>query len=285
MTCMMCVQVVTRASAGVALGDALLRNLMDTSSVDLVFLEQEMQLMVKEAVLADVARDSGAAKTNRIATNKGSTSADINSSNINGPSINSTSLSLSQALAVDDEENEAAQSVPQTSFMSTIRPNPSVLREWPAPKPKDGVPVVRAVGPSAQDTTNNNSSSPSSSGTSNSSSSIAGGTVSESGESGSHTHAEELERASSSDAASSVEGASSSSSVDDSEGGLRIRETQPVGPAIHGRMLRGGAGAARVQVPPGGVQLGKRARSRERSSMDEWSSSGDDSMGVCSCSC
>ena len=46
---------VTRASAGVALGDALLRNLMDTSCVDLVFLEQEMQLMVKDAVLADVA--------------------------------------------------------------------------------------------------------------------------------------------------------------------------------------------------------------------------------------
>jgi voltage-gated potassium channel Kch len=39
-----------RASAGVDLGDAILRSLMDTSYVDLVFLEQEMQLMVKDAV-------------------------------------------------------------------------------------------------------------------------------------------------------------------------------------------------------------------------------------------
>jgi voltage-gated potassium channel Kch len=42
--------VVTRASAGVALGDAVLRGLMSTSVVDLVFLEQEMQLAVRDAV-------------------------------------------------------------------------------------------------------------------------------------------------------------------------------------------------------------------------------------------
>jgi hypothetical protein len=42
--------VVTRANAGVALGDAVLRGLMSTSFVDLVFLEQEMQLAVRDAV-------------------------------------------------------------------------------------------------------------------------------------------------------------------------------------------------------------------------------------------
>lgn len=36
--------------AGVALGDAVLRGLMSTSFVDLVFLEQEMQLAVRDAV-------------------------------------------------------------------------------------------------------------------------------------------------------------------------------------------------------------------------------------------
>lgn len=44
--------VVTRASAGVALGDAVLRGLMSTSYVDLVFLEQEMQLAVRDAIEA-----------------------------------------------------------------------------------------------------------------------------------------------------------------------------------------------------------------------------------------
>lgn len=44
------IAVVTRASAGVALGDAVLRGLMSTSFVDLVFLEQEMQLAVRDAV-------------------------------------------------------------------------------------------------------------------------------------------------------------------------------------------------------------------------------------------
>lgn len=54
------VQVVTRASAGVALGDTVLRALMDTSYVDLVFLEQEMQLMVKDAVAAKSRGDDSA---------------------------------------------------------------------------------------------------------------------------------------------------------------------------------------------------------------------------------
>ena len=52
-------QVVTRASAGVALGDTVLRALMDTSYVDLVFLEQEMQLMVKDAVASKGRGESG----------------------------------------------------------------------------------------------------------------------------------------------------------------------------------------------------------------------------------
>eukprot|EP00892_Ulva_mutabilis_P002658 jgi/Ulvmu1/12393/UM009_0039.1 len=57
--------VVTRASAGVALGDVVLRALMDTSYVDLVFLEQEMQLMVKDAVAAKSrGSDSGTMSTN-----------------------------------------------------------------------------------------------------------------------------------------------------------------------------------------------------------------------------
>jgi len=56
-------QVVTRASAGVALGDVVLRALMDTSYVDLVFLEQEMQLMVKDAVAAKSRGDEGATMT------------------------------------------------------------------------------------------------------------------------------------------------------------------------------------------------------------------------------
>jgi voltage-gated potassium channel Kch len=51
--------VVTRASAGVALGDAVLRGLMSTSYVDLVFLEQEMQLAVRDAVQSS-AREGGA---------------------------------------------------------------------------------------------------------------------------------------------------------------------------------------------------------------------------------
>lgn len=53
-------QVVTRASAGVALGDTVLRALMDTSYVDLVFLEQEMQLMVKDAVVSKSRGDDSA---------------------------------------------------------------------------------------------------------------------------------------------------------------------------------------------------------------------------------
>ena len=50
--------VVTRASAGVALGDVVLRGLMSTSFVDLVFLEQEMQVRSTKSCAPVVTADA-----------------------------------------------------------------------------------------------------------------------------------------------------------------------------------------------------------------------------------